>query len=297
MRVLTVICICSTLIACKKNKNECTTPDLVSLELLPSNTDHTADAFTPVYSENLTSSKRQITTNQIPNHNYGVDGMKPYQETFEMTLNPSQASSVTPVLGSSGVDWIFGIALNGVTLSPGIPQAFANTSTGAANWNWAVEATFSTSRFGLDDNFGHMKDTTDAYHYHGDFEGYASVLGADGSSMILCGWAADGFPIYYKYAYSNPTNVASPVTEMKSSYLQKAGARTGDGVSAPCNVYNGQYTQDFEYIAGQGDLDECNGRFGMTPEFPSGTYYYVITEDFPSIPRYFKGTPDPSFVY
>ena len=33
----------------------------------------------------------------------------------------------------------------------------------------------------------------------------------------------------------------------------------------------------------------------MTPEFPKGTYYYVLTEEFPFIPRKFKGTPDPSF--
>ena len=30
-------------------------------------------------------------------------------------------------------------------------------------------------------------------------------------------------------------------------------------------------------MAGLGDLDECNGRFGSTPEYPQGTYYYVST--------------------
>jgi len=44
-----------------------------------------------------------------------------------------------------------------------------------------------------------------------------------------------------------------------------------------------------------GDLDEANGRFGVTPEFPQGTYHYVLTDDFPFIPRQFKGTPDSSF--
>ena len=26
-----------------------------------------------------------------------------------------------------------------------------------------------------------------------------------------------------------------------------------------------------------GDLDQCNGRFAATPEYPEGTYYYVST--------------------
>ncbi len=57
----------------------------------------------------------------------------------------------------------------------------------------------------------------------------------------------------------------------------------------------GRHVQDYEYVEGLGNLDECNGRTGVTPEFPSGTCYYVLTDDFPVIPRCFKGTPDDSF--
>ena len=51
---------------------------------------------------------------------------------------------------------------------------------------------------------------------------------------------------------------------------------------------------DYEYVAGLGDLDECNGRYGVTPEFPQGTYYYVVTSEFPSIPRMWRGEPSES---
>jgi len=44
-----------------------------------------------------------------------------------------------------------------------------------------------------------------------------------------------------------------------------------------------------------GDLDECNGREGITPEFPEGTYYYVITNEYPGVPRCFVGTPSSDF--
>ncbi len=53
--------------------------------------------------------------------------------------------------------------------------------------------------------------------------------------------------------------------------------------------------QDWEIIEEVGDLDECNGRTGSTPEYPDGTYYYVIRDEFPFIPRNFRGTPDDSF--
>ena len=80
---------------------------------------------------------------------------------------------------------------------------------------------------------------------------------------------------------------------MKSSWRLKAGNRPDDG---PGGRYDGTFSADYEYVEDLGDLDECNGRFGVTPEYPDGTYYYVITEDFPVIPRCFKGRPDKSFT-
>ena len=82
---------------------------------------------------------------------------------------------------------------------------------------------------------------------------------------------------------------------MNSSYSLKSGDRPGDGVSAPCGNYDGIYSNDYQYEQNLGTLDEANGREGVTPEFPNGTYYYVITDEFPGIPRYFRGTPSDDF--
>ena len=79
---------------------------------------------------------------------------------------------------------------------------------------------------------------------------------------------------------------------MKSSYRLKTADRGGDGKETPTGKPDGSYALDFEYVAGSGDLDEFGGRTGVTPEFPKGTYYYVLTEEFPFIPRKFKGTPE-----
>ena len=59
----------------------------------------------------------------------------------------------------------------------------------------------------------------------------------------------------------------------------------------PGGSYDGAFVQDYNFVAGAGDLDECNGRMCITPEFPRGTYAYFLTEDWPVIPRGFRGTP------
>jgi len=51
----------------------------------------------------------------------------------------------------------------------------------------------------------------------------------------------------------------------------------------------GTFAQDWEYVAGSGDLDECNGRFGVTPEFPEGIYHYYATDTYPFFQRCVKG--------
>jgi hypothetical protein len=40
---------------------------------------------------------------------------------------------------------------------------------------------------------------------------------------------------------------------------------------------------------GSGDLDECNGRMGVTPEFPDGIYHYYATDSYPFFQRCVKG--------
>jgi hypothetical protein len=51
----------------------------------------------------------------------------------------------------------------------------------------------------------------------------------------------------------------------------------------------GHFTSDWKYVVGSGDLDECNGRYGVTPEFPKGTYHYYITDTYPFVQRCVKG--------
>jgi hypothetical protein len=51
----------------------------------------------------------------------------------------------------------------------------------------------------------------------------------------------------------------------------------------------GTFVTDWNYSAGSGDLDDCNGRTGVTPEFPGGIYYYMATDNYPFFSRCLKG--------
>jgi hypothetical protein len=68
------------------------------------------------------------------------------------------------------------------------------------------------------------------------------------------------------YGYGND---GQTIRTISSSYVIE---RTQDGGD---QGYNG--IDDWNYVDGVGDLDECNGRFGPTPEFPEGIYHYVST--------------------
>ncbi len=45
-------------------------------------------------------------------------------------------------------------------------------------------------------------------------------------------------------------------------------------------------TEDYEYVSGLGDLDYYNGRYCVTPEYPSGTYAYFVSVNSSYVPQY-----------
>ncbi len=259
--------------------------------------------YSNAYSETISGNNRIITSNSIPEHQVGLFGqvpgssnpnaISPQNETYTIPMNPEITGSLTALL-SDGPQYSFGIIFNGVELDPIAAEPFPHNGImdPNVNWEWNLEAL--NVRIGLDCNNAHVQPTG-KYHYHGLPTLFIEDNNFPTNVMTLIGYAADGFPIYYKYAYSNADDSSSTVTEMIPSFELKTGNRPGDGISAPCDVYNGVYSNDYQYNDAIGDLDEANGRTGVTPEYPNGTYYYIITTDFPSIPRYFKGTPSDDF--
>ncbi|SHM75065.1 YHYH protein [Roseibium suaedae] len=215
---------------------------------------------------------------QFPNSgNPNSISKKNYQ--LRVPLDPHKGSKATSAQGTP-----FGIALNGVLFDPGTAEFWQNDRR--SGWNY--EALGGACELGLDQYNAHVQpDGT--YHYHGVPEGLMSARGTDGAPALL-GYAADGFPIYGPYGYASSTG-SGGLVKLKSSYRMKQGSRSG----GPGGRYNGKFTQDWTYAAASGDLDQCNGRFAVTREYPEGTYHYVLTDSFPFIPRCWMGTPDTSF--
>ncbi|MEM9990167.1 MAG: sulfatase-like hydrolase/transferase [Bacteroidota bacterium] len=256
----------------------------------------------------LVGGERHIDTNDYPNHNYSVRNgtLAPTSYNFEMDATPSLAASTTSILSNTNRPrYFFGVALNGVLLAPAPAQPFifTNPQTNQYNWDWVFEPTMNqgdgSDKVALDCASAH--EGGQGYHYHGNMYEYAETLlpGLSDNSTIPTSiqqvhiaWAADGFPVLYRYGPNSSGNLVL----LQPSFQIKAGERPGDGITEPCGPYNGKYTNDWEYVAGLGDLDECNGvQRTITINGETFPYFYVVTDNFPQIGRCFKGTPDVSF--
>lgn len=106
----------------------------------------------------------------------------------------------------------------------------------------------------------------------------------------LIGFAYDGFPIYGAYGYKN-TDGTGGIVRIKSSYeLRDISQRThwadgtdvADGPAVDNTYFLGYFREDYGFIPRPEEpdyLDEHNGRFCITPEYPEGTYAYFATVD------------------
>ena len=239
---------------------------------------------------------RILTANGIPDHDVGTFpninnpntiSQQSISEFFP--IEPSKTDNSTQLGGPSGV---LGYVLNGVKIDAGTAGSCNDSGTSCSlappvQGTWSIEALGQTSfNFGDDLNHAHVQPTGQ-YHYHGIPEGFVDRLNK-GAAMTLIAWAADGFPIYARYGYQDAMDANSEIVTIESSYQLKASA---DANRADISVYAmGTFTQDYEHVEGSGsDLDECNGRTGVTPEFPDGIYHYYATDGFPYLQRCVKG--------
>lgn len=240
--------------------------------------------------------QRNLTANGIPDHDVGTfpnsgnpNIISQQSVSVSYSLDPVQTDGVTTLGGPRGVT---GYVLNGVKIDANTAGSCDDSGSSCSlignTGNWSIEALGQTNfDFGTDDNNAHVQPNG-AYHYHGMPEGFITKQGGNSSSMTLIGWAADGFPIYARYGYSDAMDSTSAVKVITGSYQLVSSV----SVSRPStDVYPlGTFSQDWEYVAGSGDLDECNGRAGVTPEFPDGVYHYFATDSYPYFQRCVVGS-------
>lgn len=120
----------------------------------------------------------------------------------------------------------------------------------------------NTKKYGVNDLFISEKtkqETTTKYH-----------------SPII-GWAYDGNPIYGPNGYSNATGEGGVIKALKSGYILSPKSQS-DGRPLKSIFPDGFFIEDYVFT-NIGDLDEHNGRYCVTPEFPNGVYAYFATID------------------
>jgi arylsulfatase A-like enzyme len=226
-------------------------------------------------------------TNAIPNHDFNDGGnafpnnVSEQNDFFEITVSPTIAAQSTSI--SLQVD--NAIMLNGVKvdlLAAGC-YGIGNGKVGCNDMSqpWRYDPMFRANGFAVDSHNAHAQpDGT--YHYHGSPLALFDSNNNQDSPVI--GFAADGFPIF-----GSNFQHQGAIRQAQSSYRLKSGNRPS-GKGEPGGTYDGTFRDDYEYIEGLGDLDECNG---MTI---NGVYGYYITQKFPYVLSCFSGTPDSSFT-
>ena len=89
----------------------------------------------------------------------------------------------------------------------------------------------------------------------------------------IIGWSYDGYPIYGPHGYL--TKSGGAIAQMKSGY--KIDLKE----NRPSTSYfpEGFFVEDYTHyeVEDESVLDENNGRFCVTPEYPNGTYAYFTT--------------------
>lgn len=232
-----------------------------------------------------------------PNNPWFPDSMG-YTFRFRLNPTPNTGPPVKPPYGHVGV-WTNGVSI----YSPLDAKSYNGDTTWFQNayfWEHLLLQTF-------DSCWGHPNGSKE-YHTH---QSPACVYDQKDNTKHspIIGYAFDGYPIYGCYGYTN-ANTPGAVKRMRTSYrLRNITVRTSlpDGTVLPPSRYGppvdpaknflssnqspataplGAYQEDYEYIAGLGDLDDHNGRTCVTPEYPQGTYAYFVTLDSTLTPEF-----------
>jgi len=274
--IITILCISSTLFAQLS-------PDITSW-IINTDGDTGYDGIeTNVQQVQFSDYNVYISCTCIPGYDIGpwiANPNIPVNQNFvyKITRTPEQNTGtlVETPMGHTGV-WSNGVSI----FNAKDGMSFENE--GIWNQNAVVVEGIS-----FDDCLGHPAPNGEYHHHLNPTCLYDDENTSDHAPII--GYAFDGFPIYGAYGYTNVDGTGG-ISRMESSYqLRSISVRTSlpDGTVLSASQYGpevsvsyplGYYIEDHEFIAESGDLDEHNGRFCITTEYPEGIHAYFVTLD------------------
>ena len=234
------------------------------------------EEFGTVLTVAVDGSTRTIDSNALPDHETGhfpnngnPNTISEQDVNYEFTTEPTYTGTAIGVR-------IPGIAVNGVKFEP----ATAESVMCATGETFRIEALQDVYDLGFDFNNAHVQPTGE-YHYHGVSQLLVETYEHE-NDLVLLGFAADGFLIYYSKsgAYESGYEL---VTTGRTGTDCVASLPPGDAVDIGGTSPDGTYTSDWIYRERVGGLDRCNG---VTV---GGEYLYVITDDYPYVGRCLNG--------
>lgn len=201
---------------------------------------------------------------------------------FPQEINNSsiQFNTVTNISGP------IGSATNGIPFyssNSGIKETLyqsgniANSATYTINTVWKDQQNNIDTGVGLPNNDGVCQYLTDPYLLYTKNNTVHSPL---------LGYAWDGVPIYGPYGNLNNDGSGGIILNTSSYKLSTTPRldKTGFSITNGLQLSNysaptGEYIEDYVYNNGLGSLDQNNGRFCTTSEYPNGTYAYFVSID------------------
>jgi hypothetical protein len=215
-----------------------------------------------------------------------------YTHQFPRTPSVPTTKTTSPKGGAIGL-LTNGIPIYGLGAGTSY-NGSTNANNGSGVWNTEVG---KSEGFVLDTAFGAHPQQNGAYHTHNTpyrlYKYYASTVHSP-----IVGFAFDGNPVYGPYGYTSALSSSSGISRMKTGYSLRnittrttiptyssaspavttytTASQTGPAVNTTYPI--GSYCEDYEWLSSNGgDLDQYNGRYCVTPEYPSGTYAYFVT--------------------
>jgi hypothetical protein len=225
---------------------------------------------------------------------------------FPLTATPNTGNP-TPTTGGNIGLFINGVALfdyrDGISWKSSTNSLAGGPLGGMGDGVWNRDAVVA-EKAGFDCSKGHP--AMGNYHHHQNPSAFkldltvistiCNLYDADGlytpdsaQHSPLIGFAYDGYPIYGAYAYKNVDGTGG-ITRMKSGFILRnistrttlyTGATVTAGPAVSTTYPLGYFKEDYQYNSptASDSLDIHNGRFCVTPEYPSGTYAYFCTVD------------------
>ena len=117
----------------------------------------------------------------------------------------------------------------------------------------------------------------------------ASLLTGNGKHSPLIGYALDGYPIYGPRGTQGRYRSSYQLRKITRRDTLPDGTTLGPSQEGPpvsAQYPLGTFMEDYEFVPNSGDLDQHNGRFAKTPEYPAGTYAYFLATDPAGRPAY-----------